>query len=194
MPTTKGNQRLTTPLAAAVAHPVRARCLVVMSERVASPVEIAREMNYPVTKIGYHVKTLLDAGLIEVVMTRPVRGAVEHFYRATLLPIVDDEQEEERTDDERRAYAETIVSVYAANAAFALDAGTFQARKDHHLTRFAFDLDETGWEEATEAHMELYNRMWEIREKAAKRLADDAKPVKVISFQSLFEIPPVNPA
>jgi hypothetical protein len=38
--------------------------------------------------------------------------------------------------------------------------------------------------------MELYERIFEIQEAAAARMTDgDEKPFRVVSFQSLFEIP-----
>lgn len=142
------------------------------------------------SNIGYHISGLLDAKLIEEVGNRPVRGAVEHFYRATLLPVVTDDQEAERSEADRRVYAETILSVHAANAAHALEVGTLLGREDHHLTRYAFNLDDEGWSEAVAAHMELYERIFEIKEAAAGRMGEsDEKPVRVVSFQSLFEIP-----
>src|ERR1700743_1369934 len=91
----KKKKRLEPTLAAAVAHPVRTRCLVVLAERVASPAEIARELNLDVSKVGYHVSALAQANLIEQVGSRPVRGAVEHFYKAIELPLVSDDQESE---------------------------------------------------------------------------------------------------
>jgi hypothetical protein len=36
---------------------------------------------FEVGHAGYHFRKLVDAGLIECVGQRPVRGAVEHFYR-----------------------------------------------------------------------------------------------------------------
>ena len=186
----KKRKRLETTLAAAVAHPIRSKCLVILAERVASPVEIARELHLDVSKIGYHVSALREAKLIEEVDQRQVRGTVEHFYRATLLPVVTDDQEAERSESDRRVYAETILSIHAANAAHALDVGTFLRRDDHHLTRYAFNIDEEGWREAAAAHMELYERIFEIQEVAAKRMSEsEEKPAHVVSFQSLFEIP-----
>jgi DNA-binding transcriptional ArsR family regulator len=192
-PTTKKRKRLETTLAAAVAHPIRSKCLVILAERVASPVEIARELRLDVSKVGYHVNGLRDAKLIEEVGQRPVRGTVEHFYRAVQLPVVTFDQEEELTEQERRVYAESVWSIVAANATHALETGAFLDRTDHHLTRLAFTVDEQGWKEATAAYMELYERIFEIQEAAAERLgASDEKPFRVVSFQALFEIPPTG--
>ncbi|MBN9624087.1 MAG: helix-turn-helix transcriptional regulator [Actinobacteria bacterium] len=182
-------KRLKTTLAAAVAHPLRARCLTIFAERDASPSEIARELRLDVSNVGYHVNALADAKLIERVRTRPVRGATEHFYRAIELPVITGEQEKGRSQDERRTFAETTLSLYAANAARALEAGTMLTRFDHHLTRVAFSVDQQGWDELTRAYMELYEQVFEIQAASAKRPSNDAEPIRVISFQSLFEMP-----
>lgn len=188
--TVKKRKRLETTLAAAVAHPIRSKCLVILAERVASPAEIARELHLDVSKVGYHVNALADANLIEEIGSRPVRGAVEHFYRAVELPVVSNEQEAELTPAEQRIYAESVLSIFAANAALSLEVGTLVARTDHHLTRLAFNIDEEGWSEATAAYMELYDRIFEIQEAATARMREgDETPIRVVSFQSLFEIP-----
>jgi DNA-binding transcriptional ArsR family regulator len=188
--TAKKRKRLETTLAAAVAHPIRSKCLVILAERVASPAEIARQLHLDVSKVGYHVSALSDAHLIEEIGSRPVRGAVEHFYRAVQLPIVDSDQMGAYSETERRIVAETILSIHAANAAHSLEDGTYLERPDSHLTRLAFNIDEEGWGEATAAYMELYERIFEIQEAAAARMTDgDEKPFRIVSFQSLFEIP-----
>jgi len=67
----------------ALGHPVRLRVLDILNARVASPSELAKELNEPLGNIAYHVKILEETGSIELVRTAPVRGALEHFYRAT---------------------------------------------------------------------------------------------------------------
>lgn len=189
-PVTRKRKRLETTLAAAVAHPIRSKCLVILAERVASPAEIARELHLDVSKVGYHVNALAETHLIEEIGSRPVRGAVEHFYRAVELPVVSNEQEAELSPAEQRIFAESVLSIFAANAAHSLEVGTLVARTDHHLTRLAFNIDEAGWTEATAAYMELYERIFEIQEAAAARMRDgEETPFRVVSFQSLFEIP-----
>jgi DNA-binding transcriptional ArsR family regulator len=189
----KKRKRLETTLAAAVAHPIRSRCLVILAERVASPSEIARELHLDVSKVGYHVSALVDAHLIEEVGSRPVRGATEHFYRAMNLPVMSDEQWAELSDQDRRVYSEAVLSIHAANAAHSLADGTFFERPDHHMTRYAFNVDEQGWKDATAAYAELYERVFEIQEEATERMGDsDEKPIRVVSFLSFFEVPRVT--
>lgn len=47
---------------------------------VLSPKQMSDALGIPLGDVSYHVKGLVDLGVIELVRTRPVRGAVEHFY------------------------------------------------------------------------------------------------------------------
>ena len=70
--------------AKACANPLRATILEKLDGRVASPVELARELNLDVPQVGYHVRALDKLGALRLVRTRQVRGATEHFYTATV--------------------------------------------------------------------------------------------------------------
>ncbi|HVY77811.1 MAG TPA: winged helix-turn-helix domain-containing protein [Solirubrobacterales bacterium] len=69
-------------LAKALSNEVRARALDLLAESPRSPKEIATEMDLDVRSLAYHVRVLKKLGCIELVETRPRRGAVEHIYRA----------------------------------------------------------------------------------------------------------------
>src|SRR6201992_1839652 len=86
MPPAKTATSMETTLASIVAHPTRARAFTILNERIASPVEIAQDIGKDVGHVGYHVRKLLQLDLVELVDERPVRGAVEHFYRAIERP------------------------------------------------------------------------------------------------------------
>lgn len=70
---------------------MRARALTVLNQRVASPSELAAEQEAPVTDVAYHVRVLRELGMIQLVSTRQVRGATQHFYRSVAQPHLDDE-------------------------------------------------------------------------------------------------------
>src|SRR3954454_2115528 len=67
----------------AMNHPLRAALLRILVERTSSPAEMAREMDEDLSNVSYHTKQLVELECAELVATRPVRGALEHFYRAT---------------------------------------------------------------------------------------------------------------
>jgi DNA-binding transcriptional ArsR family regulator len=196
METALGRRSPDSTLGAVVAHPLRCRCLAILGERVASPAEIAREIHVEVTKVGYHVTALVKAGLLEEVGQRPVRGAVEHFYRAVARPIALTEDEAELTMEQRASFARTVWSLITANATNALEAGTMVERTDHHLTRVPLRVDEQGWGEMAEAYMQLYERVYEIQTAAAERLGEnpDDPGTSVLSVLAFFEAPAVAPA
>ena len=75
----------------ALAHPLRWRILQTLNLRTASPSELAGELGAPLPNIAYHVKVLARNDAIELVKTEQVRGALEHFYRATMRPWFTDE-------------------------------------------------------------------------------------------------------
>jgi DNA-binding transcriptional ArsR family regulator len=83
VPDTSKEANLDQRLIRALGHPVRMRALQVLNTRVASPSELAKELHEPLGNVAYHVKILEENDAIELVRTAPVRGALEHFYRAT---------------------------------------------------------------------------------------------------------------
>jgi DNA-binding transcriptional ArsR family regulator len=76
----------------AMSHPLRAAVLRILSERTASPAEMARELGAELSNVSYHAKQLVAFECAELVDIRVVRGALEHFYRATELPLIDIEE------------------------------------------------------------------------------------------------------
>jgi DNA-binding transcriptional ArsR family regulator len=76
----------------AMSHPLRAAVLRILSVRTASPAEMARELDAELSNVSYHAKQLVALECAELVDIQVVRGALEHFYRATALPLVDIEE------------------------------------------------------------------------------------------------------
>src|SRR3954471_7479187 len=69
-------------LAKALSNDVRARALALLLEEASSPKLIAADLGLDLRSVAYHVRVLKKLGCIELVETRPRRGAVEHVYRA----------------------------------------------------------------------------------------------------------------
>jgi hypothetical protein len=71
-------------LARANTHPLRVSILEVLGldgGRTLSPKDLSLELQAPLSTVNYHVTELAKVGLLELVDQRPVRGAIEHFYR-----------------------------------------------------------------------------------------------------------------
>lgn len=70
--------------AKALSHPLRVRILETLAENEpSSPARLSIALDEPLGNVSYHFKTLLEYGMVECVATKPVRGALEHFYART---------------------------------------------------------------------------------------------------------------
>ena len=92
MQSAQGSGELDEALLRAISHPLRHRLLGMLDGRTASPNMLARELDLPLGRVSYHIRLLADLGAIELVRTEPRRGALEHFYRATMSPWLSDKQ------------------------------------------------------------------------------------------------------
>jgi DNA-binding transcriptional ArsR family regulator len=179
-----------TTLAAIVAHPTRARCFVILTERVASPVEIAQEIGKDVGHVGYHVRKLQQMKLIELVDERPVRGAVEHFYRAMVRPVVTEEEFAAQSIEEREVFTRYILQLHVTDIARGMDEHTVDARANRVVARVPMVVDEDGFQELSELHTELYDRTLEIQARSAERLAGSPEHgISTVSTSMFFETP-----
>jgi DNA-binding transcriptional ArsR family regulator len=73
-------------LSKALNHEVRVKALGILGDRIASPSEIAEEIEMPLANVSYHVGVLEELGLVDLVEEESVRGSVAHFYKATERP------------------------------------------------------------------------------------------------------------
>jgi DNA-binding transcriptional ArsR family regulator len=156
----------------ALSHPLRVRILALLQERTASPRELAEWLDATLGTVSYHVRTLHDFGLIELVKTTQVRGAIAHHYKAKIRP---------RVDDEAWASAAPIVKQAAVGAALqtvddyaraSAAAGGFD-RGEAQLTRTSLRLDGKGWQQAAKACEKLLADLGKIEDAAGRRLEKD---------------------
>ena len=160
-------------LAKALSHPLRAHVLTILNERVASPNQIANELEQPLGNVSYHVKTLAEMGCIELVRTEPRRGAIEHFYRAVVRPFFSDRDWKRLPASARQGISDATLQLVWEDTSEALSAGTFDQRSDRHLSRSPLALDEQGWKQVNELLVDTMKRVSEIGAESAKRLAGD---------------------
>lgn len=188
---TKKKRKKEQTLGSIVAHPLRSQCLTLLADRVASPAELSVELGHPVGNVSYHVSTLWKAGVVEIVRERPVRGAIEHFYRAIARPVLSDEEIAELPIPARQAHAREGFLLAAANATLAFEAQTFGARADYHVSRVPLRVDEEGWKELRDLYADHLEAIFKIQERCAGRLAGEEgeKGIPVIAFNTFFEMP-----
>ena len=179
----------------AMSHPLRADVMKVLSERTASPKEIADELGEPIPNVSHHAKRLVQLGCAELVDKRQVRGAIEHFYRATERPLVDTEE----WDDLHPLIAEKLVCDFMQagidDFVSSAKAGMVGSDERFHITRTRLVLDEEGMDEALEIQERARLELLEAQARSANRLAEsDGEAMHASSWLGCFEVPPVNAA
>ncbi|HEX8689196.1 MAG TPA: winged helix-turn-helix domain-containing protein [Solirubrobacterales bacterium] len=173
-----------------ISHPVRIEALRMLQNRTASPKELAEELGESVSNVSYHFNYLHLEDCIEMVGTEPRRGAVEHYYRAKLTPMHDEESWSALPEALRTEISAVELRGLFGEAIQALNAGSFDAREDRRLSWTSMELDEEGWRELSDRQAEWGAELERIKAKAARRLAlDGATRRRVVAAVLGFEAP-----
>jgi len=155
----------------ALSHPVREHILAVLNERIASPKEVADELEIDVSFLDYHFEVLLDLGCAEIVDVKPRRGSNEHFYQAKTTLIFDNEMCHAIPESVKSDVATGQLQAILKEAVQAVSTGTFAVGGDRHVCWMPAVLDRSGWEEAMTAMERLLFALMEIHRRAARRVA-----------------------
>jgi hypothetical protein len=188
--TTKTKAGVDQRLVRAIGHPLRLRLLTIFNERVASPSDLAAELGEPIGNVSYHTRILARLGCVELVKTKQVRGAVEHYYRAVVRPVFSDQDWAELPKSIRKSLAGAVLAEIADDVGAAATEGGFD-REQVHLARTPVALDERGWQELNELLQEVGDKALDIQAESAARLqADGAKDSEAaVLVLMLFEPP-----
>jgi DNA-binding transcriptional ArsR family regulator len=160
-------------MAKALAHPLRVQLLSALNEGVASPNELAKRLNEPLTNVSYHVRMLHDLGCIELVETEPRRGALEHYYRAIMRPFFGDRDWKRLPKNARGSISDAVLQLVWDDAAEAIKTGQFDDRENRHLSRSVLCVDQQGWDELNELLVETLDRAMGIQADSASRAAKE---------------------
>lgn len=152
----------------AMSHPLRVRILAMLGERAASPRELSKMLGATLGTTAYHVRTLSDLGLLELVRETRVRGAVEHHYRAKPHPRISDEAWGQAPIVAKQAAIGSTLQILHeyTNASAAI--GGFD-RSHAHLTRTPMALDDKGFEALGRLCVDTLKRVAKIEQDAATR-------------------------
>lgn len=165
-------------LITALNHPTRAYALNVMTQRAASSTELAREIGEEPTLLAYHFDQLVKLGCIEEVTTRKRRGATERFYRATVRHYFDADAWAAVPDKDRLGLVMGVLRLISSDLDESLRAGTVNA-PDLHLSRTPMKLDGKGWKEVVTLLEETLEKLLQIRERAAERMAETGEKPRI---------------
>ena len=162
-------QLLDPRIARALSHSLRRSVLGLLMERTeASPNEMATELGASLGTVSYHVQILRELECIELVRTEPRRGAIEHYYRASIDPYLDDAQWESLPTVVRRQLAGQTLGELMQAMGRAVPVGGFD-RKGAHVDRVPLRLDADGWNELSDLLITTLREVHEIQRRSDER-------------------------
>ena len=177
-------------LVKALSHELRVEILTILNERVASPNELSKELGEGLSQVSYHVKVLRDYGCITQVKTVPRRGAVEHYYRATSRPYINDRDWQKLPDSVREGMSADLIQMVIEDASAALEAGTIDAHKDRHMSRTPLLLDGRGLQDVGEILTGALEQILQVQSESTDRLAKDGDDsLEAVVAMMGFEVP-----
>ncbi len=160
----------------AMSHPLRVRILALLEQRTASPNEISQVVEATLGTVSYHVRTLAQLGLIELVDETRRRGAIEHHYRAKARPKVSEEAWASASPIAKQAEVGSSLQVLSEYARASAAAGGFD-RADAILGRLSLKLDTKGFKQLSKACEQFVEKAQKIEADAAKRIDKDGDDV-----------------
>lgn len=134
-------------VAKAYSHPLRIEILGLLDNRVASPRQLATELNASLSRTSYHVRQLTAAKLIRLVRRRQVRGAIEHYYTANVRPTLTDQGWARLPPIVKRAWLGGKIGQIGKEVAAAAAQGGFD-HDDMHISRTSVQVTPAAWKEA----------------------------------------------
>lgn len=152
----------------AYSHPLRVRIHSLLQGRVASPSDIAAELDVPLPMASYHVRRLRSLGLIELVERVTRRGAIEHRYTARYHLVASDDEWGALPKVAKRAYMNGALEFGWAHLAAAVQEGAFD-RRDIHYSRTCGRVDDSAWHELAEVLKETLARIERIVDASERR-------------------------
>ena len=162
-------------LVKALAHPLRVRILGVLDERIASPSELAEELDAPLGNVSYHVRILASLGLIRLVKETPRRGSVEHHYEAVPRPMISEEAWSLVPESVKRAVVGAALEGAGRAVAAAAASGGFD-RPETVLSRATGRLDAEGWRALSDAARAFAEQAEAVQRDAEERLDGSGEP------------------
>jgi DNA-binding transcriptional ArsR family regulator len=187
----KGREKSPSNRLKAMSHPLRARMLRLLVERgVQSPNQLARILKAELSDVSYHTRALVRLECAELVSTRQVRGAVEHFYQATELHLIDIDEWGQLDPiiggDLICEIMQRVLDDFVASR----KAGIVGADKYFHITRTPMILDFEGIQEGLDAFEECRLKMSEIEARSAERMMNSGGTgTPVCSGMTYFKVP-----
>jgi DNA-binding transcriptional ArsR family regulator len=180
-------------LVKALAHPLRVSILSALEHRIASPSQLAEELDVPLPNLSYHIRMLVQLDLLKLVKTRPRRGAIEHYYQAKGPVLVSDKA----WGEVPTLVKEAMVAAQLRQTGEFVDAaaarGGFED-KNAALARASLKLDQKAWKELSAKLEELHGLAQKLQADSEQRRndSDHLDEIEAGMVLMLFKAAPVD--
>jgi AcrR family transcriptional regulator len=169
------------------------RLLSYIATRTVSLADLATYLGEAPETVAVDLAALQRGGMIEVSTATGPDGRIEELYSAPHMVEILPADWERVEFAERQEISAQIQKVIDANMNLALEAGTFDARSDRHLSHSPVRLDEQGWKEIAAV---LYTAFGAVKkasdESSARQLEAGDGGIEARVVLSLFEMPSVE--
>jgi DNA-binding transcriptional ArsR family regulator len=168
-------------------HPVRLDAYLATFEAMASPIEVSRLLRKPISDVSFHMGELRKEGVIELVKRAQRRGAIEHYYKASKPPEIDEEEWQAMPKSSRRRIVALGLQVVIADALSALRHGKLEDDDDMYLVWMPLRLSPEGQDATTALQAEMLERMTAIKEKHGLKDGEETSQAMKVAVMLWFE-------
>ncbi len=176
----------------AMLHPTRVRIVAEINKPgcILSPRKFSDTVeDISLSNASYHFRQLEELECIELVEAVPVRGATEHFYRASRRMLFDVEEWSALPAIFKAGSAARALSDFLLAAREAIEAGTFESRDDSHLSWTTMRLDERGWCKGSAIVADALEKLLQLEEECKPRIEAGAEQLDATFGLGMFESP-----
>jgi DNA-binding transcriptional ArsR family regulator len=171
-------------------HELQLALISHIAARAATPAELAAALGVSTSRTRYHLRKLLDWGLVERVGGYSRRGVFEGTYKIAGEHLFDDEELASLSDADQLRLTGAILRLIYEDVISSFRRGLVTRRPERAIIRYPVSLDEEGWAELGRLHVETYHESRRIQERSTERLAEtQEEPIVALSAQLLIELP-----
>ena len=184
---------ISAKMAKALTNKWRSRILAELSVRPLSPSQFVKQVGGDLSNVSRYFHQLVDWGYIELVEVRRGghrRGGTEHIYRRIQGTHFDTPTWERLPLFLREELSGSNLAAYIARISEAVEAGTFDAEIDRHLSWDGISLDRVAWTQLMARLDDLLAWLPELEAEAAARMAEtQEEPIPTTVGLTAFRSP-----
>lgn len=182
-------------LSAAMAYSIRSKLMRALAiEPGTGAAELAEQVGEPLRSVRKQLKILLGLGVVDVQRRESRRNLQKLYFVNRSAPWIRPEQDEELSDREHRLISVEVLRFIFDDARAAISWADFGKRKHRVLASVPGKVDGRGWQELSDLHHEMLDRVYEIVTESRERLEDgEEEPIRVTSGLIFLEMPSRSP-